>query len=179
MLVQYSEVTSVNGKSVDVKTEQGDSLTYRGILDQDTIYSADHWNEEQEVNKTTLEEVFRSNPGRIMTVFYYKKPDRNKIIEQIAELYPNKGGKLLSEADYIKAARQIADDVVRGDGRLIRGRHYNTLGAGGRIYFVDMDEENKPEKDYDTRMRLVDPRTIQWIIVNGIKYILRIKYILK
>jgi hypothetical protein len=40
----------------------------------------------------------------------------------------------------------------------------------GRVQFIDMEEEKTPGKDYDSRQRQVDPRSINWFISRGIKY---------
>jgi hypothetical protein len=33
-----------------------------------------------------------------------------------------------------------------------------------------MEQTKDASKEYDTRSRLIDPRTIQWAIIRGIKY---------
>ena len=53
------------------------------------------------------------------------------------------------------------------------GRHYGAVDEFGRIHFVDMEIERDITKSYDNRMRLVDPRTIKYLIVNNVKYILK------
>ena len=43
----------------------------------------------------------------------------------------------------------------------------------GRVDFVDMEIQKDFSLSYDNRFRQVDPRTIEWLIVNGIKYVVK------
>ena len=126
----------------------------------------------QVVQPLILEELFKEHPRTAMTVCFRKQPKEKDVAATIAELYPNKG-KIISEAEFAQRAKEIAKDVIQGELRVMRGRHYNTYGAGGRVQFIDMDIERDTAKDYDTRMRLVDPRTIEYLVVDGVKYTLK------
>lgn len=171
--IQYYLVKDVAGDTVNATMDNGQVIGLsKGYIDKAIMYSADYYENEEAVTKTQLEEILKSHPRTAMTVCYFKQAKEKDIAEQISNLYPNKG-KIMSEADFIKSAKKIAKSVTIGEERVIRGRHYNSYGAGGRIQFIDMDITKDESKDYDTRMRLVDPRTIQWIIVNNIKYNLK------
>ena len=85
-------------------------------------------------------------------------------------LYPNKGGKILSEAEFKKKIASAVSDALVGEERTMVGRHYGSQDEFGRIRFIDMEEKKDDTKDYDTRQRLVDPRTICWLILRGVKY---------
>lgn len=172
-LTQYSTIQSCNGHTATVQPDDSDStIDYRGILDNDYIKSADHFGTELKVTKTELEEIFKMNPRTVMTVTFYKQAKEKDVAQQISELYPNKG-QIMSREAFEKAAKAIAEHVTLGELRTARGRHELSYGVGGRLFFVDMDKEKNPEKDYDTRIIQVDPRTLQSIIVNNIKYTLR------
>lgn len=53
------------------------------------------------------------------------------------------------------------------------GRHYGNLNEFGRLSFIDMEEIKDSSKPYETRIRQVDPRNLLWLIVDGIKYIVK------
>ena len=55
----------------------------------------------------------------------------------------------------------------------MKGRHYGNIDDLGRIHFIDMEVEKGDNPDYDGRSRQVDPRTIQYLIVNNVKYTLK------
>ena len=54
-----------------------------------------------------------------------------------------------------------------GKERILRGRLMSTEPLLGRSYVEDLDIEGDSKK----RLRLVDHRTIRWIIVQGTKYV--------
>ena len=107
-----------------------------------------------------------------MTVNFNKKIDKKEYIEKIVNLYPNKNGKLKSKAQYEADITSVTNDLLLGEERTMIGRHFGTYKSE-RIVFIDMELENDASKDYDTRIRLVDPRTLNWIVVDGMKYILK------
>lgn len=64
-----------------------------------------------------------------------------------------------------EALKNPVTDTIAGDLRVMRGRHYGEIEeTTGRVSFFDM-EANAP--------RQVDPRTIQSLIVNDIKYTIK------
>jgi hypothetical protein len=63
--------------------------------------------------------------------------------------------------------------VIPGKLRVMKGRHYGNVDELGRVHFIDMEITKDASKDYDTRSRQVDPRTIQHLIINKVKYILK------
>jgi hypothetical protein len=92
-------------------------------------------------------------------------------LDAMAAIYPNKGGKMLSEADYKKKAKEILASVIVGKERTMVGRHYGSVNEFGRVSFIDMEiEKDTTKADYDSRTRQVDPRTINWMIIRGVKY---------
>ncbi len=43
----------------------------------------------------------------------------------------------------------------------------------GRFQVVDLEETLDKTKSYDNRIKQVDQQTIQWVILKGVKYIVR------
>lgn len=60
--------------------------------------------------------------------------------------------------------KQPGKDETSGGERILRGRFLSHEALLGRSYVEDMD---KPVGD---RIRLVDHRTLKWLIVDGVKY---------
>ena len=71
------------------------------------------------------------------------------------------------------AIKKAVKHGLEGEERVMIGRHYGASDDFGRVHFVDMEVVKDASKDYDTRMRLVDPRTLQHLIVNNVKYNLK------
>jgi len=72
--------------------------------------------------------------------------------------------------DVEKAFKATVKRALEGEERLMVGRHFGSLDVNSRLHFVDMQIAKDPSKDYDTRNRLVDPRTINYFICRGVKY---------
>ena len=71
-----------------------------------------------------------------------------------------KVGSILSESSFFTVKKVNPNDVTVVDDL-------------GRVHFVDMEQAKGDKPDSDARMRQIDPRTIQYIIVGGIKYSLK------
>jgi len=109
-----------------------------------------------------------------MTVNFNKQVKAPDVVKRIVEeLYANKGGKIISEAEFTRRAKSIVNDALIGENRTMIGRHYGEMTDLGRVQFVDMEQSRDTSKDYDNRLRQVDPRTLQCLVVRNVKYILK------
>lgn len=63
--------------------------------------------------------------------------------------------------------------TIPGETRIMRGKHYGSVNDLGRLSFIDMEVTPDPKRTDDSRIRQVDPRTLQYVIVNKVKYILK------
>lgn len=112
-----------------------------------------------------------------MTVAFYKK-DKKKPVKQykaeINEVVDKFKNAKVSEIEdiVVNLINNPVKETIPGELRVMRGRHYRQINDLGRVQFVDMEVEKK-EGTYDARLKQVDPRTIQYIIVNGIKHSLK------
>jgi len=155
---------------VDVVNDYGEEITLYESYIEKLLVSADQFSETKEMSRTDLTNLFLSATNVACTVNYNKKVDEKDVLKAFEALYPNKGGKILSEADFKKAVKANLKNALTGEERTMVGRHYGSQDEFGRIRFIDMNETKDASKDYDTRQRLVDPRTINWVILRGVKY---------
>jgi hypothetical protein len=162
---QFYKVDSIVGNNVILVTDSNEKIQVSKGYAETLLDSADDFTTVEKITRTELVEKFLTSTRVAMTVNFNKKVDEAAIRKDIISLYPNKGGKLISEADFTKKVKQIID--LKGEERVMRGRHYGIQDANGRVSFVDMD---LPSTDPTARKRLVDPRTLNWLIVNGVKY---------
>jgi len=72
-----------------------------------------------------------------------------------------------------KAFKATVKKALEGEERTAVGRHFGVTNEFGRVPFIDMDKEKGDKPDWDARNIQVDPRTINWLIVKGIKYKLK------
>ena len=168
---------SRDGK-VNVKDDLGHEITLSERYVKEICSRADEYITEESKTRTEMQEILLSNPRMAMTVAYvtqssektkkdYESEKRDKI-DQITNASLSSAARLLEDLIDNPITREIPGKL-----RVIKGRHYGHQDTNGRVSFIDMEIQRDPSKDYDTRTRLMDPRTIQWMIVNKVKYILK------
>lgn len=165
---QFYKVETVTPTNVVLVTDSNEKIQVSRGYAESLLDSADDFTSEEKVTRTELVEKFLASTRVAMTVNFNKKVDEAAIRKSIIALYPNKGGKLISEADFTKQVKSIVK--LEGEERTMRGRHYGTQDPNGRVSFVDMD---LPMGDPTARKRLVDPRTLNWMITGGVKYVVK------
>jgi 3-dehydroquinate dehydratase len=168
--IQYYKVEKIAGEKVQLKNDFNEMIVVDRKYVEKCLISAHDFSEEQKVSKTEAATIFLQNKGMVMSVNFNKKVDEKAAKESIYELYANKGGKVLSEADYKKKVNAALKSILEGEERTMVGRHFGELNELGRVNFIDMEVEKDPSKEYDNRQRQVDPRTINYMIIKGVKY---------
>lgn len=135
----------------------------------DTMLSSAHsFAKEEKKTKTELAELFIANSRVVMTVCFYKQVKEADVTTEIMKAYEGSTVKTMESA-----IKKAVKKGLEGEERVMIGRHYGATDEFGRIHFVDMEATRDTTKSYDTRMRLVDPRTLQYLIVNNVKYTLK------
>jgi len=169
---QFYSVKSIRNNEVDLVNDFGEEITLTKEYVEQLLVSNDQFNETKQMSRTDVINLFLSSTNVIATVNFNKKVDEKEVQKQLFALYPNAGGKILSKTDFEKAVKKNLADALTGEERTMVGRHYGRTDEFGRIKFIDMQAPGGYDevKDSDSRQRLVDPRTINWIILRGVKY---------
>jgi hypothetical protein len=125
-----------------------------------------------------LADIFINTPRIAMTVAYYKK-DTEKTkkdweAEKAAKIEEINNAKVSEVPSLLNnLIENPISKIIPGELRVMKGRHYGEVDDLGRVRFVDMEISLNKNSNMDNRLRLVDPRTISYIIVDGIKYSLK------
>lgn len=162
---QFYKVEKIVGSKAQLKTDNGQSIVVDSVYVDDLLNSASQFDTVEKVTRTELTEKFLNSTRIAMTVNFNKQVKPADVKAAIVSLYPNKGGKLVSEADFKKAVSKAID--LKGEERTMVGRHYGLQDQNGRVQFLDME---LPDTDPSKKMRLVDPRTLNWMVVNRVRY---------
>lgn len=175
----FFTVKVVKPESVVVVDDYGNDLEISKDYVENILQSADYYSSEEKKTMTELADLFIRSPRVAMTVAFYKK-DTNKTkkafeaeksekIEEIRNAKVSDVEKLLSDL-----IENPISKVIPGELRVMKGRHYGDVDDLGRVHFLDMEIDKDSERAAtDGRMRQVDPRTIQYIIVHKVKYSLK------
>ena len=166
----YYSVVKISGNRAQLRTDAGENIVVDSGIVEKQLVSASQYEKEEKLGKTEMAALFLSSPGVVMTVNFNTQVKEKDALDQLNSLYPNKGGKLTSETEFKRKIKEVISSVITGKERTMIGRHYGGQNEFGRVNFVDMEAEHDTSKDYDTRTRQVDPRTINWMIIRGVMY---------
>lgn len=167
---QFYSVEQIKGDKIQVKNDDGELIVLPSDYVEKCLVASDYVETMKTMTRTDLTNLFLASANVIMKVTYNKKVDEKEVEKAVIALYPNKGGKILSEADFKKQVSALLKSALDGEERTMVGRHYGNQDEFGRVRFIDMEITKDPAKDYDTRQRLVDTRTISCLILRGVKY---------
>jgi hypothetical protein len=161
---QYYKVEKIAGNKVQLVNGDGNRVVVDNEYVNNSLSSASQHVETKKVTKTELAEVFLQNSRVAMTVMFNKKLDNAKVTDNISTIY-SKLSFGMTQADFTKQVKAVVN--LKGDERVMVGRHYGNPDVNGRVSFVDMNvDKGNPN-------RLVDPRTINYLIVNNVKYLIK------
>lgn len=156
----YYKVIKIVGNQAQLQTDTGKNIVVDNQIVENCLKSADQFETEEKKTRTELSEILFANPNVAMTVSYNKKVDPKTVLAEIMNAHQNTAPK-----DIEKAFKKAINTAIEGEERIMRGRHYGNIDNNGRLNFHDMDV------DSGNPNRLVDPRTLNFLIVNGVKYI--------
>lgn len=154
---QYYEVLEVDGTKVKVRNERGFEFGVSSAIIEEGMYSANFFNETKKVTRTALVNILEDAGDTIFTVNFHKKPDETTVMDvlkkcQIGDLHDN--AKL----------KKLTEQLIHGESRTLTGYLLHTEPKMGRSQVVDLTKSGPHNS------RLVDHRTINWMIYKSIKY---------
>mgnify|MGYP003402466670 FL=1 len=169
---QFYSVEQIKGDKVQLKNDFGELIVVDKPYVEKLLVASDQAETTKQMSRTDIINLFLTSTNVICTVNFNKKVDEKEVKKELVALYPNTGGKIISKADFEKAIAKSLKDALTGEERTMVGRHYGRTDEFGRIKFIDMEAPGGYDsvKDSDSRQRVVDPRTINWIILRGVKY---------
>lgn len=176
--VQGHNVNGTHGKSVRLTTSTGTTLAVTDSLLEQTSYSSSQFTEEKKLSKTELAQMMSEVGDTVFEVSFQKQPAKEDIQAAIAK---TNNGQFLSN----KQIRDNVEEAYKGETRVLRGYLLNIEPLMGRAKVVDLDVRFKtneimstPNPEGHTRIgdngiRLIDLRTLNYLIYKGVKYSLK------
>lgn len=171
-------VSKVENDYVKVTDDLGNKLEIGIPYVEAVLQSADLYEIEEKKTMTELADILINSPRIAMTVAFYKKDvakTQKAYKAEVADAILKVQNAKVSEVEGLlkDLIENPISKVAPGDLRVMKGRHYGQVDDLGRVHFVDMEQEKGTKADSDARMRQIDPRTVQYIIVGAVKYILK------
>lgn len=163
---QFYTVVKKKGDKVQLKNDEGvDIVVNKGYVEK-ALTSAEQFEETKQITRTELSHLVLNSPRIAMTVNFNKKLNEADVKKALYAIH----GKYKNEKDFQKRVREALN--LKGEERTMKGRHYGRLDQStGRLQFIDMTlGTKKVDSNNDVRNRQVDPRTLNWAIIDGVKY---------
>jgi hypothetical protein len=161
---QYYEVTDVTDEGISVRNARGYSLDIAKSVVEEGMYSASQFEEERRISRTELSEILEQAGDTAFTVNFNKQIKERDALNEIQAAFneiPNKSSDEIQDLLKIAARR-----AIKGEERTLLGYLLRSEPKMGRSQVVDL--EVPPGRN---RIRLVDHRTLNWLILKKIKYI--------
>lgn len=164
----FGEVTAFDGVYYTIKNEAGKEWQIAKEIFDDEFKLSHQYEDTTLMNRTSIIDVFKQSARTVMTVTFRKKPKNSDLVDYVAALCDH-GNGLPEELQTAKgefSRRKLASKLAEftaGEQRTMTGRHVNVQDDNGRFNFYEVGVGN----------RLIDPRTIESIIVDGRKYIVQ------
>lgn len=149
----YGKVTEIDDGVIKLKNEYGFELEVDPSVFEAEYSTADQSVVDESVTRTELLKILTRECRIAMTVHFRKKLKPNSVAEALVG-----GIGTESQQTWLKKVAK----ALEGEERTMLGYHFGNFDLHGRLQFYE-----------DGKMKLIDPRTIEWVIVDRRKLIVR------
>jgi len=163
--VQYYKVVKIAGEKVQLKDGLDQDIVVDKNYVEDCLISGNQHTKDEKISKTDLTKMFLENPNVAFTVSFNKQVKEADVAKEIMDAYEGSTPKTM--ADAIKKAVKRG---LTGEERVLTGYHTGLQDEFGRISCIDMNITKDPNASYNSALRLVDPRSLNFLILKGTKY---------
>ncbi|MCA9683476.1 MAG: hypothetical protein KC457_14850 [Myxococcales bacterium] len=163
---QYYKITELLDGRVALENERGLKITVTHRIVEEGMYSASQFTRTVELSRTGLCEVLEGAGDSIFTVNFNKQLKEKEVADEILAAIADAG----ADADAKALAKKIKAAVKKGVGgelRTLVGYLVQTEARMGRSQVIDLEAPAKH------RYRLVDHRTVNWLILKNVKYVVK------
>lgn len=124
-------------------------------------------NSSKYVTKTELASLILNHPYTTINLSFFKKSKEKDIYDEILKTYNNS-----TPTEFSKKIKETVKKAFNGTERIVNGKHENKKDKFGRLFMVDLDQENI-NTNSDSRMILVTLENLNWASFKGTKYIVK------
>lgn len=156
---QYYTVTSNDAGGVGVRNERGFEFNIAPKIVEEGSYSAHQYTDEKVISRSEVVDLLRHAGDTVFEVCFKKQIEAKELKE------------IINDPNVTVKSQKAAKELVLGEERVLRG-YLAPYGREefGRFQVIDLEQAGDPEADFDPRKRLVDQKTIQYLILRNVKY---------
>lgn len=166
--IQYYKVVEVKLQSIAVINERGFASEIDRDIIEEGMYSASQYDFEKTVSRTEICEILEQAGNYVFTVNFNKQVREKDLKDKLLSAIKDENGELLSPSEMEKALKKVSHDAIKGDPRTLVGYLLRVEPKMGRSSVIDLAYPLE-----NNRIRLVDHRTINWLIIKNVKYIVK------
>lgn len=169
---QYYRVMDKQSQGVDVMNARGYQFHIASPILEEGCLAAGQFTKEMKISKTECIKKMLDAKGDIFTVNFNKQPsaDSHGIVL---------GKATISDLTDPAKLKKLSKELEKGEERTLIGHLVDVEPLLGRSKVIDLEEhfkniERKQKKEAEVPvLKQVDHRHINWLILNGVKYVVK------
>lgn len=160
---QIYKVEEVQGTEAVVTNTKGDKIAV-SLEYLNNLSGPNDFKETRHVTQTQIEQILSNSKGELIKVNFNKKPQGKNIAADVMSAL--RDAKIHSKpwSEIEKVVKRSVSTEVKGDERTLVGYPTKNGSDNGRVLVIDLEVEE------NNKFRMVDTRTVNWLIVDGVKY---------
>jgi hypothetical protein len=166
--IQYYKITKIDGKTISVINERGFESEIDKDIVQEGMFSASQYEFERPVTRTEACEILEQAGDQVFTVNFNKQVKEKELRDKLLSAIKKQNGELFSYSEIEKAVKKLSKEATEGEARTLIGYLLKVEPKMGRSSVIDL--EIPPDQH---RIRLIDHRTLNWLILKNVKYIVK------
>ncbi|MEM1009652.1 MAG: hypothetical protein AAGJ35_11675 [Myxococcota bacterium] len=168
--VQYYEVIEIDSQNQEVvlRNERGHEVIVTHDVVEDGMYTAGQFDQEEHVSRAQLCELLEGARDSIFTVNFHRQAREKDVLAQVMSALERGESEELSQEQLVKAMRKAVRESMSGESRTLVGYLLQSEPKMGRSQVYDLSVPLG-----QNRLRLVDHRSLRWLILKNVKYIVR------
>ncbi|MCK6513108.1 hypothetical protein L6R29_24525 [Myxococcota bacterium] len=166
--VQYYEVVEIDREKREavLRNERGYELEVTHDVIEEGMYTANQYNSEERLPRTQIVEILENAKDTIFTVNFHKQPKEKEVLEEALAVIRAEGTG--DPKVFEKHLGEAIKRGIHGEERTLVGYLIQTEPKMGRSQVIDLEAPTAAQ-----RIRLIDHRTINWIVIKNVKYIVK------
>jgi hypothetical protein len=166
--IQYYKVVRVSSTVITVANERGFESEVDKAIVEEGMYSASQYQSEKTVTRTEICEILERAGNHVFTVHFTKQIQEKELKNKLLKMLESEEGSPLKPKDIEKAIKQQSKEIIKGEERTLVGHLIEVEQKMGRSLVIDLEVPSDQH-----RLRQVDHRTIDWLILKNVKYIVK------
>jgi hypothetical protein len=166
--IQYYKITKINPKTITVVNERGFESEIDKDIVQEGMYSASQYAVERIAARTEICELLEQAGDQVFTVNFNKQVKEKELRDKLLSAIKDRNGEPLSYPEIEKALKKLSKEAIEGEERTLVGYLLKVEPKMGRSLVIDL--EVPPDQH---RIRQIDHRTLNWLILKNVKYVAR------